>query len=55
MTLSNQQRVDRCEQAVTAYSDDEPYANLVDLLSDAFHWGCNRVSVTAFEAVGKLG
>ena len=35
MTLSNQQRVDRCQNAITAYSDDDTYTNLVDLLADA--------------------
>jgi hypothetical protein len=38
MTLSNQQRADRCEQAVAAYSDDDTYTNLVDFLADAIHW-----------------
>ena len=38
MTLSNQERAFRCEQAITAYSDDDPYSNLVDFLADAFHW-----------------
>jgi hypothetical protein len=38
MTLSKQERADRCQQAITAYSDDEAYTNLVDFLADAFHW-----------------
>jgi len=38
MTLSNQERADRCQQAITAYSDDDAYTNLVDFLADAFHW-----------------
>jgi hypothetical protein len=37
MTLTNQQRADRCQQAITAYSDDDTYANLVDFLADAMH------------------
>jgi hypothetical protein len=40
MTLSNQERAIRCEQAINAYSDDDTYTNLVDFLADAFHW-CN--------------
>jgi hypothetical protein len=35
MTLTNQQRSDRCAKTLTAYSDDEPYTNLVDWLADA--------------------
>ena len=38
MTLSNQQRVDRCQQAITAYSDEDNYTNLVDFLADAMHF-----------------
>jgi hypothetical protein len=38
MTQSNQARADRCEQAITAYSDDDSFTNLVDLLADAMHW-----------------
>jgi hypothetical protein len=38
MTLSNQQRAARCEQAIAAYSDDDAYANLVDFLADAMHF-----------------
>jgi hypothetical protein len=38
MTLSNQERAARCQQALTAYSDDDAYTNLVDFLADAFHW-----------------
>jgi len=38
MTLSNQERAVRCQQAITSYSDDEIYANLVDFLADAMHW-----------------
>jgi hypothetical protein len=38
MTLSNQERAIRCQQAITAYSDDDVYTNLVDFLTDAFHW-----------------
>jgi hypothetical protein len=42
MTLTNQQRSDRCGKSLTAYSDDEPYTNLVDWLADAMHWcHCN--------------
>jgi phosphopentomutase len=38
MTLSNQERAVRCRQAITAYSDDDTYTNLVDFLADALHW-----------------
>jgi hypothetical protein len=38
MTLSNQQRATRCEQAIAAYSDDDDYTNLVDFLADAMHF-----------------
>jgi len=37
MTLSNQQRADRCQKAITTYSDDDTYTNLVDFLADAMH------------------
>jgi putative Ca2+/H+ antiporter (TMEM165/GDT1 family) len=37
MTLSNQERADRCQQAITGYSDDDTYTNLVDFLADAMH------------------
>ena len=37
MTLSNQERADRCQEAITAYSDDDNYSNLVDFLADAMH------------------
>lgn len=40
MTLTNDERAVRCQQAITAYSDDEPFTNLVDFLADAMHW-CN--------------
>jgi hypothetical protein len=38
MTLSNQERAACCEQAITAYSDEDTYTNLVDFLADAMHW-----------------
>jgi hypothetical protein len=38
MTLSNLERADRCQQAVTTYSDDDTYTNLVDFLADAMHY-----------------
>jgi hypothetical protein len=38
MTLSNSERAVLCEQAITAYSDDDSYTNLVDFLADAMHW-----------------
>jgi len=38
MTLSNQERAIRCQQAITAYSDDDTYTNLVDFLADAMHY-----------------
>ncbi len=38
MTLSNQERATRSEQAIRVYSDDDTYTNLVDLVADAMHW-----------------
>jgi hypothetical protein len=38
MTLSNQERADRCQQAIDSYSDDDTYTNLVDFLADAMHF-----------------
>jgi hypothetical protein len=38
MTLSNQERAVRCQQAISAYSDDDNYTNLVDFLADAMHY-----------------
>lgn len=38
MTQANEQRADRCAQALALYSDDEPFTNLVDFLADAMHW-----------------
>ena len=38
MTLSNRQRADRFEQAITAYSNEDIGTNLVDFLADAIHW-----------------
>ena len=38
MTLSNQERAVRRQQAITAYSGDDAHANLVDCLADAMHW-----------------
>ena len=38
MTDSNQQRADRFQQAITAYSDVDDYINLVDFLADAMHF-----------------
>jgi hypothetical protein len=38
MTLTNQERAVRCQQAITAYSDDDTYTNLVDFLADAMHF-----------------
>jgi len=38
MTLSNKQRVIRCQQAITAYSDDEAFPNFIDFLADALLW-----------------
>ena len=38
MTLSNQERAVRCQQAIAAYSDDDTYTNLVDFLADAMHF-----------------
>ena len=38
MTLSNQERAARCQQAIAAYSDDDAHTNLVDFVADAMHW-----------------
>ena len=37
MMLSNQERAIRCQQAISAYSGDDTYTNLVDFLADAMH------------------
>jgi hypothetical protein len=31
-------RVDRCDKALHAYSDDLPESNLIDFMADAMHW-----------------
>ncbi len=31
-------RVERCDDAVSAYNDDLPESNLIDFLADAMHW-----------------
>ena len=28
----------RCKSAIEDYSDDDPFTNLVDLMTDAMHW-----------------
>jgi hypothetical protein len=38
MTLTNQERALRCQQAIAAYSDDDAYTNLVDFIADAIHF-----------------
>ena len=38
MTLTNQERVARCQMAMADYSDDDTYTNLVDFLADAMHY-----------------
>jgi prephenate dehydrogenase len=38
MTLTNKERITRCEEALNSYSDDDTYTNLVDWLADALHW-----------------
>ena len=38
MTLTIHERAVRCQQAITAYSDDDTYTNLVDFLADAMHF-----------------
>jgi hypothetical protein len=38
MTLTNEQRSQRCARALAIYSDDDYYTNLVDWLADAMHW-----------------
>ncbi len=38
MTLTNQQRSDRCTTALSNYADEDSYTNLVDWLADAMHW-----------------
>jgi hypothetical protein len=38
MTLSNQKRATRCERVLNAYSDDDAFTNLTDLLADAMHF-----------------
>lgn len=42
MTLTNEQRSERCCRAIATYSDDDPRTNLIDWLADAMHWcTCN--------------
>jgi len=36
--LTIKDRCIRAEQALAAYSDDDPATNLVDFLADIFHW-----------------
>ena len=38
MTKANQDRADRCQKAITAYSDDDDHTSLDDFLADAMHW-----------------
>jgi hypothetical protein len=38
MTEGNDLRADRCERAISAYSADDGFTNLVDFLADAMHW-----------------
>jgi len=38
MNLSNQKRATRCELVLNAYSDDDAFTNLTDLLADAMHF-----------------
>lgn len=38
MTISNQKRATRCEGVLTAYSEDDAFTNLTDLLADAMHF-----------------
>ena len=52
MTLSNQERATRCEQAIAAYSDDDTYTNLVDFLADAMHW--SRANALDFEELLRV-
>jgi hypothetical protein len=49
MTLSHQERAARCQQALTAYSDDDAPTNLVDFLADAMHF-C-RANTLDFDAL----
>jgi hypothetical protein len=51
MSLTNQQRADRCQQAITAYSGDDTYTNLVDFLADAMHW-CEANGHTFLDLLG---
>jgi hypothetical protein len=43
MTLNNQKRAARCEQVLNAYSHDDSFTNLTDLLADAMHF-CDTTS-----------
>jgi hypothetical protein len=38
MTLTNQDRANRCERVLAAYSEDNTYRKLVDFVTDAMHW-----------------
>lgn len=50
MTLTNQQRAARCQQAIASYSDDDLYTNLVDFLADAIHW-CHQGGYSIADAL----
>lgn len=38
MSQSNLIRAARCNEALSAYSTDDAFTNLIDLLTDAQHW-----------------
>ncbi len=38
MSQTNQIRAKRCGKALSAYSTDDTFTNLIDLLTDAQHW-----------------
>lgn len=38
MTRDNHLRAHRCERAISGYSDEDNFTNLVDFLADAMHW-----------------
>ena len=38
MTSTNQERAERCEHLIAAYTDYDIATNVIDLLADAMHW-----------------
>ncbi len=50
MTITNQERALRCQEAIAAYSNDDTYTDLVDFLADAMHF-CHQGGHSLREAL----